>query len=44
MVKRHNQSALIGSMKKLRKLDEDVKGSSRSKRTLVELAILSIAG
>jgi DNA polymerase-3 subunit delta len=38
MVKRHS----LPSMQRLCKLDADVKGPSRSKRTLVELAVLSI--
>lgn len=44
MVSKHNIADLVRYMKQLCKLDLDVKGPSRSKRTLVELAVLSIAG
>jgi DNA polymerase III delta subunit len=43
MVQKHRMSDLIQHMSRLRKLDADVKGSARSKRTLVELAVLSVA-
>jgi DNA polymerase III delta subunit len=42
MVKRHSLSAILETMTRLCKLDSDVKSASRSKRTLVELAVLSI--
>lgn len=42
--KLHTVNALIGHMQRLCELDSDVKGASVSKRTLVELAVLSIAG
>jgi DNA polymerase III delta subunit len=42
--RKHSVGSLIGTMAKLCKLDVDVKGASRSKRTLVELAVLSISG
>jgi len=42
-VRKHDDKTLAGHMSRLCKLDVDVKGSSRSKRTLVELAVLSIA-
>ncbi len=44
VVRRHDQKSLARVMSRLCKLDADVKGSSSSKRTLVELAVLSIAG
>lgn len=44
MVRKHDQRALAQYMRQLCKLDQDVKGPSRSKRTLVELTVLSIAG
>lgn len=40
---KHSVKSLVGHMKNLCKLDAQVKGAARSKRTLVELAILSIA-
>jgi len=40
---RHSLDDLVGHMKTLCRLDETVKGSARSKRTHVELALLSIA-
>lgn len=43
MVRKHDPKILAQHMGLLCKLDRDVKGSSRSKRTLVELAVLSIA-
>jgi DNA polymerase III delta subunit len=43
-VRRHSQKDLARLMRRLCKLDQDVKGPSRSKRTLVELTVLSIAG
>lgn len=44
MVRKHSQSSLLQYMRRLCKLDTDVKGSSRSKRTQVELTVLTIAG
>lgn len=44
MVQKHDLTTLASHMSRLCKLELDVKGSSRSKRTLVELAVLSIAG
>jgi len=43
-VRRHDLGRLAGHMRRLCRLDESVKSSARSKRTLVELAVLSIAG
>lgn len=43
LVQRHQMPDLIRHMGRLRKLDVDVKSSARSKRTLVELAVMSIA-
>jgi len=43
MVRKHSMPDLIKHMQKLASLDAGVKGSTRSKRTLVELAVLSIA-
>lgn len=43
MVRKHDQRSLARHMSRLCRLDADVKGLSRSKRTLVELAVLSIA-
>lgn len=43
MVRKHQMPDLIRHMKKLTLLDAGVKGSTRSKRTLVELTVLSIA-
>ena len=43
IVQRHKVPDLIRYMRILRKLDLDVKSSARSKRTLVELAVLNIA-
>ena len=43
VVRKHDSKALVQQMNRLCKLDRDVKSSSRSKRTLVELAVLSIA-
>jgi DNA polymerase-3 subunit delta len=43
MVRKHQMPDLIRHMRSLSELDSGVKGSSRSKRTLVELAVLSIA-
>jgi DNA polymerase-3 subunit delta len=40
----HTVRALVGHMQRLCKLDSDVKGAGVSKRTLVELVVLSIAG
>lgn len=42
--KLHTVRALVGHMQRLCELDSNVKGASVSKRTLVELAVLSIAG
>ena len=42
-VQRHKMRDLVGHMTRLRKLDANVKGAARSKRTLVELAVLAIA-
>lgn len=39
----HSVKSLLGHMQNLCKLDSQVKGAARSKRTLVELAVLSIA-
>lgn len=44
MVRKHHLGTLIGHMTRLCKLDADVKGPGRSKRTLVELAVLAISG
>jgi DNA polymerase III delta subunit len=41
-VKKHSVPNLIKCMENLRSLDVNVKGSARSKRTLVELAVLSV--
>lgn len=41
--KKHTVPALLSQMNNLCRLDAQVKGAARSKRTLVELAILSIA-
>jgi DNA polymerase III delta subunit len=43
-VRKHDQTSLIRVMRRLCKLDQEVKGASSSKRTLVELTVLSIAG
>lgn len=43
-VRKHDQTSLIRAMRRLCKLDLEVKGASSSKRTLVELTVLSIAG
>lgn len=43
IVQKHRLSDLIRHMRTLRDLDENVKSSARSKRTLVELAVLGIA-
>lgn len=40
---KHTVPVLLDQMKKLCRLDAQIKGAARSKRTLVELAILSIA-
>jgi DNA polymerase-3 subunit delta len=42
IIKRHSLASLLQQMERLCKLESDVKGPSRSKRTLVELAVLSI--
>lgn len=42
-VRKHRMADLVKQMKQLRELDVNVKSSARSKRTLVELAVLSIA-
>jgi DNA polymerase III delta subunit len=41
-VEKHSVKSLTGVMSRLCKLDSDVKSAARSKRTLVELAVLSI--
>lgn len=41
-VKKHTLGGLISCLGDLRKLDVDVKGSARSKRTRVELAVLAL--
>jgi DNA polymerase III delta subunit len=41
LTSRHTQGVLVGQMKILCKLESQIKGSARSKRTLVELAVLS---
>jgi DNA polymerase-3 subunit delta len=43
LARKHDLRALVRHMGRLCKLDADVKGPARSKRTLVELAILGIA-
>ncbi len=43
IAKRHDAKTLIRHMGRLCKLDVDVKGPARSKRTLVELAIIAIS-
>lgn len=43
VVQRHKLTDLIRHMARLKKLDVDVKSSARSKRTLVELTVMSIA-
>ena len=43
-VRKHQLPDLIRAMSRLCQLDVDVKGSARSKRTHVELAVLQIAG
>ncbi len=43
VVQRHRLPDLVRLMGRLRKLDVDVKSSAKSKRTLVELAVMSIA-
>jgi DNA polymerase III delta subunit len=42
-VQKHKMKDLVAHMTRLRKLDADVKGAARSKRTLVELSVLAIA-
>lgn len=44
MARKHKLRDLLSMMSRLCTLDENVKGSARSKRTHVELAVLSIAG
>lgn len=44
IVQKHTLPNLVRHMGRIRKLDEDVKSAARSKRTLVELAVLAIAG
>jgi DNA polymerase-3 subunit delta len=44
VAQKHQMTDLIRHMGRLRKLDEDVKSQARSKRTLVELAVLKISG
>lgn len=43
LVQKHTVAKLLGYMKKLCELEAQVKGPAKSKRTLVELAVLSIA-
>lgn len=43
-IRKHPFGTLARHMGRLCKLDADIKGPARSKRTLVELAVLSIAG
>lgn len=43
VARQHSVKVLLGHMNHLCKLDAQVKGAARSKRTLVELAVLSIA-
>jgi DNA polymerase-3 subunit delta len=43
-VRKHSLSDLVRIMSRLCKLDTDVKGPARSKRTHIELAVLSVAG
>lgn len=43
VVQRHPMKSLVGHMSRLKKLDVDVKSAARSKRTLVELAVLAVA-
>ncbi len=43
-VRKHPIGLLVRHMSRLCKLDAEVKGAARSKRTLVELTVLSIAG
>lgn len=44
VVQKHVLAQLVKHMSRLCQLDVEVKGSSRSKRTLVEIAVLSISG
>jgi DNA polymerase III delta subunit len=43
VARKHELKSLVSHMGRLCRLDADVKGSSRSKRTLVELTVMSIA-
>lgn len=43
LAQKHTVKVLLGHMNQLCKLDAQVKGAARSKRTLVELAVLAIA-
>lgn len=43
IARKHDLNTIIKHMKKLCRLDEDVKSSAQSKRTLVELTMMSIA-
>jgi DNA polymerase-3 subunit delta len=43
IAQKHSLPSLISNMRRVCKLDADVKGPSKSKRTLVEMAILTIA-
>lgn len=43
VARKHDWAKLVQYMKRLCKLDADVKGPARSKRTLVELTVLAIA-
>lgn len=44
IARKHELKSLVRYMKRLCTLDADVKGPARSKRTLVELTVLAIAG
>ncbi len=44
VVRKHDVRSLVRHMSRLCKLDVEIKGAARSKRTLVELAVLAIAG
>ena len=44
LVRKHDFQTLVGHMSRLCRLDINVKGAASSKRTLVELAVLAIAG
>lgn len=44
VARKHDTRSLVRHMGRLCRLDSDVKGPARSKRTLIELAVLAIAG